>query len=325
METHEPIIFHKKRDFTELFNAVFEFLRQELKPFFKRLLILVLPVQIILNIIAGYSTWGDPTAFEISSEHFGTLSIMIIVNFLFALIFISVVYSYLEEYIFDDIAETGMFKRALGVFGRILPMSLLSVVFIFIFIVIFMIFGGLLTGVFGLLSPIIGALFLIISLFFGFFLITPLSFMYIIKVAEHTSAIDTFARCYQLIKGYWWKNFGSLLLFFIIQTVFILVFELPAYYMSEIADLLGINYLSDGLPLYIIGQIINSCSLFFSTFIFIYLAFQYFNLLERKEAPSLDSMVDELKADEGLSSDDRYDSGRDTTDDEIKYGPKPGM
>ena len=317
METHEPIIFHKKRDFTGLFNVVFEFLRQEFKPLFKRMAIVLLPIMLLQSLL--WTLLVTKSSYVISPPFVYAL-LIILLYAIFMLFIISSVYSYIEEYVYDDYEGTGAWGRTLNVFKRILPVSLLLLLFIFLIYLAYSFFVFIFMAIDLTLGKIMSILAMITALYFSI----QYAFFHIVKVAEKIPVMDVFTRCNSLIEGHRFRIFGKMILFVIIQAVFMYVLYLPMRYSWEISNFLGIHFYEARLYLLLAFQFIFTLSFFFMAISLVYFAFEYFNLLERKEAPSLNNMVDELKADE-ISANNANDSGRDTTDNEIKYGPTPEM
>ena len=312
METHEPIIFHKKRDFTELFNAVFDFLRQEFRPFFKRLFVVMLPVQLLLNIVIGYALWKYSASLAYGRVDFLYFLVMAFVQYIYIVFFASAVYSYLEEYILGDTYEKGIFEKALSVFGRILPMGILA----FLLIIISFFITSIIIGLFIRSTSSLAPYYIYLTLFFWFFLLMPFLFMFIIKIVEKRNPFKTLARCYRIARGFWWRTFGSLLLLSIIQGIFSFIFYLPSLLIRDIAGLFGVNIITEGSYVYIFLQVFSSFGTYFSVTIFIYIALQYFNILERKEGHSLINLVHGLKAENNNPEQENDGAG---------YNPNPEM
>ena len=100
-----------------------------------------------------------------------------------------------------------------------------------------------------------------------------------------------------LIKDYWWITFGGLILVAIINIITTMIFTVPNIVFTELINLLFVkNGKTPGIIIHLIQSIfviLSSLGTLIGSFAFIYLAFQYHNLVERKEEPTL---LDEIES-----------------------------
>lgn len=135
-------------------------------------------------------------------------------------------------------------------------------------------------------------------LFPGYYLAVALSLFFIVRVVEGTGFFATVSRCLSLIKGKWWSTFG--LIIAMTGLLYVLMFA-----VSLLFSLLRVGLPSALLPTAEPGQVsavlMVALTLFFTVVAFLIyppillaLAFQYFNLVERREGVGLAHLVDQL-------------------------------
>jgi hypothetical protein len=132
----------------------------------------------------------------------------------------------------------------------------------------------------------------------GMYLGIALSLFFIVRVVEGTGFIATIGRCLHLTKGKWWSTFGlifimTLLLYFVMLGFSMVIGALQAGLHAAIGPTSQAGQTS--------GIFVVMMTIFFAVITFllyppllIALAFQYFNLVERKEGVGMLHMVDQL-------------------------------
>jgi hypothetical protein len=156
-------------------------------------------------------------------------------------------------------------------------------------IVLYFIYSILVT-----IMTFIGFLFLILP---GIYLAITLSFIYMIAFIEDRSFPNAVGRCYEFIQGHWWNTFGLLLLVYIIYYIISMLFSMPALIYGAIIGFLSLG--GDGMNMsYLISFLISLVAS--ASYIAIILpvtaiAYQYFNIIERKHAPGLSQDIENLK------------------------------
>ncbi|TDE11955.1 hypothetical protein [Dyadobacter psychrotolerans] len=134
-------------------------------------------------------------------------------------------------------------------------------------------------------------LILIATLFFlipGIYLAICFQFVVIISIREKLSVTDTLKRSYKLTIGKWWSTFGLILIMSIIASIIAIVFQFPLF-VSMIMTTMGFgNGLTDSKILTVILTIISMVgSTIVQGLIWIAIAFQYYNLVERLDGSGL--------------------------------------
>ncbi len=306
----EKIIFQKKRDFGDKLNASFEFVRQNFKPLITAIFRIVGIPLILLGVVGGvfyyyYAQFLLAPDFE--SELIGVFIIvmvlMMVIGIAFYALFMGTIYEYIKQYIdhgpggVDINGLGGLVRKRLGyhvmtilgligIYIGVMAIPILLVAFLaqqaeaLAFVAVLMIF---------VLTPV------------GLYLAISLSLFFVIRTQEDISLGEAFSRCFKLIKGKWWSTFGLLFVMGIIQAMAGWIVMIPYYIIifvmgfSGEAELLGdLENLSMVLIVvtvlfYALNLIV---SLLGSMLSYIALAFQYYNLVEMKEATGLMQRLD---------------------------------
>jgi hypothetical protein len=313
MEEFRPIDFQRARDFSKKMNATFEFIRQNYKALGKSILLIAGPSVLVGSVMAGSfmgeffnfgrMAQGNPDAF---SDYFLSVSFWIQMMLMFVFLTVSFVVSiatincYLliyDEKKTNKIEVSEVWERVRNVFWSYLGTSIL---FFFLFIIAYIL---LLIPVF-ILADISGVL-----LFFGIFFIVggiiyllfSSSLTYFIQVHEKKNFFDALSRSFRLVSGKWWSTFGLIVILYLIMMTVSYVFIIP-YYVVLFANTL--HSASAGSELEFSSSFKLWTILFFTLYYMaqmlmyslpnVGIAFQYFNLVELKEAKGLMTEIENL-------------------------------
>jgi len=274
----DKIEFNRVRDFSALLNATFEFIRQNFRILLKSTIFIVGPFILLAGVFGGLYQ-SSVFSFKAQTNTAGIfIPFLLYFFFLMLAVFILmiVVYSIIDEYLNSDTLKLEMdlvWRRFKQNFWMIL-----------------------LTGLGYVITVVIGSLFLIIP---GIYLAVTLSLIYMVRIVEKKNFFDSIGRCINTVKKNWWFTFGLTLVLGLIQGFLGFIFYIPSYIAMFFTAMSGINFESngEGSPseiLFIITTIVSSISLIFYSISLIGVAFQYFNLVERKEAPGLMAKIDSI-------------------------------
>jgi hypothetical protein len=260
MDKHQKIEFRKIRDFGELINTTFEFIKQNLKILFFSLLFIAGP-GIILTGIAGGLYQGS---MSFNKYFLATAIIYFLLMFITLQFIIAVTYSCLNLYIEKDSVDfsvNDVWERTKEDFLMILFTSI-GTGFVTVF-----------------------ALLLIIP---GVYLSVTLTIIFMVRMREKLPFFDSVSRCRKLISRNWWFTFALLLILSVIEYFFSFIFAIPQY----IAMFIGFLHSTSGKPdlnstVLILTSIISSVSYLFYCIPIIGITFHYFSLVEKKEAVGL--------------------------------------
>jgi hypothetical protein len=135
----------------------------------------------------------------------------------------------------------------------------------------------------GLLLPV-----LYLGLFYVMF---ALSLFHIIWVREELGFFATLRRCFYLIWGKWWSTFGLLFVMGMIIGIMSIVFFIPQSFLNVSTLLTPNSTPPNGLLVVATNTLSSMALIMLYPLLFLALAFQYFNLVERKEGEGLRALV----------------------------------
>lgn len=280
----QQINFKENRDFGQVFNTTFAFIKQNFKPLFKAILSFVLPFAFIYGIVQGmmqmdmfsfldrsymYDTRSASDVFSKMLMYYGLLILFAGISYT---MLVATVYSYICLYIekgLNNFSAGDVWEKIKSIFFKTLGAN-----FLFILVV------GAATMI----------LFFTIGLS-GLYMATSLSFMFIIAIFERKNVGEAFSRSFKLThKRFWWT-----LLLLITLTIMIaivnMVFGIPNMIITfSISFNQGgsetMKYVQAALTIVssIVGIILYSIPL-------IALAFQYFSIVEEHEGKGLEERI----------------------------------
>lgn len=300
--------FRQERDFGAKIGATFEFLGAHWRPLGKCLLYFVLPVSLVMGIGMGlimnsmFNLMGrvqtNPQAMQDPSSVFGAsyfsgMGLVMIGAMLAFVAVMSTVYSYVHLLLSTEPTVPPTPAQVWAVmksrFGRIL----LSFALLF---GLYIAFAGLFVGLIAVLgnggmAGLLTLLLFPVMVYLG----VPLMLYFPVLLLEEGGVVAALRRCYVLVRGKWWSTLGLVVVAGMIQGMLTIVFALPQYAVM-FGKMLKIPVLGSDVVgmaaqcLYVAG------AMFTYPVLLLALAFQYFNLVERKEGVGLRGLVDSLGA-----------------------------
>ena len=288
MYSKPEIELKRERDFSDVFNASFVFLSQELKRLFK-VVALYAGVPIIISVImSAYYTQntfssfiqvfnGNPTS---ALPNPLLIFLTMVMSFLATIFLAGLIPAYMGEYEEkgkDGFSAEDVWRRFARHFGAIIGYSLL---------------GSLIVG--------FGFIFLLIP---GIYLSVPMAFILFVKVIEDKDLGDTFSRCFGLVRNNWWLTFGIIILAYIIISVVSWLFTVPTMIVAAIQGfLVGTGeqeaIRTDSLP-FILSTIFSGLGQYIIyPVLYIIVAFQYYSLREQKDRETLMGKVSAINEDQ---------------------------
>jgi hypothetical protein len=156
---------------------------------------------------------------------------------------------------------------------------------------------------------ILVALLLTVSLIFfilpSIYFSVVLSLLGPIMIIERKSFSQAFSRSFFLISEKWWSTFGLIVVTTIIGGVMAITFAIPQYFFTfliashKVANTSSQPALWEQIGIVVSGMIYTIGSNLLQSIVVVAVTFQYYNLVERKEAKGLLSKVEDFgKAEE---------------------------
>lgn len=272
------IELRKVRDFNGLLSVTFEFLRQNFKLLFKSNLLIAGPFILLSGVFLGlYQSSIFQFSFAANPD-FQSFAVPFLLYLFFAglsYIMLTIVsYSYVMLYR----------EREQGTFDIDDVWQKAKSSFWIIF----------LTGLGSIIIIVFGSILLIIP---GVYLAVAFSLIYMVRIEEKTTFFSAMQRCTKIVSGNWWFTFGFIIVLGFIQGFLGFILYIPNYIVMFALAFAGADGASGstGKIIFIISSIIASLGLLLYVISIIGVAFHYYNLVERKEAPGLYQQIESIK------------------------------
>ena len=274
----QKIEFQRYRDFGQIINATFEFLRENFKQLAKAVIYLVGPFVLLTGIFGGLyqkDLFSFTSTVKSLSEFGIAFGLYIFFAILTSLVLESTIYSYILLYLKrqDDI-PIEVDEVWLMVKSKTLKILLFSIGY------------GLVT--------VFATILLIIP---GIYVSVSLMIIFIVGLNEDKGFFDSMSRSFYLVKNKWWFTFGLLIVLSLIQGFLGFLFQIPKYiamFVVAFNSAEGNGTSSTTEIIFIVTTIISSLNFIFYSISFIGIAFHYFSLVEQKEAKGLLDKIDSI-------------------------------
>lgn len=291
--------FRQRRDFGQKFSATFDFIAVHWRGLGRCLLYLVLPAALLRAIAAGllqqqtltgiFSNTKPGGGRNATAQQIAMMSQMvstplywvsIALGIAFATLLVLTVYGYVKLCLRPYPSAEPIMPRDVW---QVVKQEFVGAFFSYLGIAIIV---------------LIGFFFLAIP---GIYLFVALLPFFIVKVVEGTGFGATLSRCLSLTKGKWWSTFGLLAIVVLVLIVVLLV--VGAFSGMVTLGLMrgGWNPTESGtggravqilfIALAAIGSVLN---LLFYPPMLLAIAFQYFNLVERRDGTGLHQLVSQI-------------------------------
>ncbi len=313
MTTFNVIEFHRKRDFSRKLNATFEFIKQNFKPLGKSILFIAGPPILIASLIMGSivtelgSFNPNPSAqIEGIESRFSSplfwleIAVMVMFYTVASVMSIATVNNYLLLYgekRSNAIEVSEVWDRVRATFW----MYFRSMILFIVLLVAAYVALAIPVGVLAMVSPFL-IFFGMIFFFCGIiYLGISASLTFIIRACENNSFFDALVRSFKLVKDKWWSTFGLIMILYLVVFAATMLFMVPWQVISGVSMFhsLSANTLEEPsfswqLLTTIMFSLQYLIQMVLSALPNIGVAFQYFNLVELKEAKGLMTQIQTL-------------------------------
>lgn len=289
------INFRQEREFGELFNATFAFIRNEFKTLGKAILYFVVPFLIIASIAAVYAGLGmqksvagiqsEALGGGNPSEVFGSMPLgSFFISFLAIIIasttLVATVLGYIKLYVSKGKGNFSLQEHWTVVVRNFFPVLGASIV------------AGIVI--------VIGMMFCFVP---GIYLGVSLCLILPIMVIEGKGFGEAFSKSFKLTKPNFWMILGGLFVIMLIYYVLSLIFSIPASVLGFknlfIKAMETDNFEFDlGISYYIANGIATLLTYIANVIPTIFIAFIYYSQLEQLEKPSLEEKIEQISSDE---------------------------
>ena len=285
MET-KKIELQQVREFGEVFNATFAFIKQEIKPLGTAILVFVLPIILLMSILMVYTTssafgtLSNPAMVQTSGFIIKLLEMylgLFIVAIVLQTMIMVTIYSYISLYLKDkeNTGISALFSEILKNFFPVLGASVLSGLVIVI----------------GLICCFLPGIYLGVSL----------SFFLVALVVEKNGIGNAFSRSFTLSHKQWGWTFLILFVSIIMIYVISIILNIPGFIIGFASVFHNLKnpvnpYEKFGMAYVIYTSIVSSITYLIYTIPAFLLAFQYFSIVESMEKHSLIKDINEIGA-----------------------------
>ncbi len=296
----EKIEIKKKRNFSDIINATFAFIKQEYKSFWKMIFLYAgIPVLLysIFSTVYFQNTFNEvlsvisnPQQAQNFNQNFsGRMFFIYILSIIMYLFFYGLTYAYIVHYNNNNNkieSIHSVWSIFVKKFGALLGYSLLTLFGIgFSYGIIIVLFSAL--G-----NPIIIGFGIFFSILALFYIIVVLSFILIVKINEDEPYLESVRRCFYLIKGHWWETFGIIFIAAMIGSAISFTLTVPTTAYVAVKGILSDSKNIDILPAVIISVASTIASIISAPILPLMLSFQYYSLSDHKDNTSL---IDRIK------------------------------
>lgn len=272
----QKLELRKSRDFGQLINDTFLFVRENLKPLLKvyfsicGFLLVAMTVVAVLqqNRLAGILT--EESLRRDPFQFYGWEMVLSwVLVFIFYVLLCITTFSYMGLY--KDKGNEAptpqeVWEQVRYYFWRVSGAQLVL---------------GLLVG--------IGMMFCVLP---GLYLWPVVTLMLAIMVIENGSLTYSFDRGFRLISGHWWATFGAMFILSVVSYAVMMLFVMPFGIATGAGLLLGNLKLS--LPMLIAATVVQYLSQILLVIVLITAGLAYFSLVEEKEGTSLSDRINSI-------------------------------
>lgn len=327
MENFKPIEYHHMRDFSRKMNTTFEFIRQNFKSLGKSILLIAGPPVLVASLIiatflddfmgllkATMTNAGDT---EVVETFFMSITFWLQVVLMFILFLVSSIMSIatINNYIIlyeekqtNKIEVVDVWNRVRDTFW----MYFGTTIFFFMLAIIVILVMAIPVGLLAAISPVLVVLGVWFFYFGIIYLMIGASLTYFVRAYEKKGFIEAIIRSFKLIQNKWWSTFGLLMILYMIVGVLSYIFIAPLYVYSLVSALhdTSVNMFEQSSTVWIVIALF--VLYYFAQMVLgalpnVGIAFQYFNLVEMKEAKGLLGKIDTLgQSQQSSSSEEQY-------------------
>jgi len=312
MENFKAIEFHRTRDFSQKMNATFEFIRQNFKGLGKGLLFIAGPPVTVASFLMGsfMTDLQNVAAMMRQTDTFmksfttPAFWLQILLAMIFLVVASVMTIGTINNYIvlYDEkktnrIEFSELWERVRDTFwmyfGTMFFFFLLTIALYLVLVVPVVVLA--------MVSPGLMVLSVFLVLGVAFYVMISGALTFIVRGYEKKSFLEAIGRSFMLVRGKWWSTFGLIVVLSIIAGIISYVFAIPYYIVMFVNTMHSVSSStleepSSGMHMLsvILFAFYYMAQMLLQSLTHVGIAFQYFNLVERKEAPGLLGHIENL-------------------------------
>ncbi|MGY6521881.1 MAG: hypothetical protein ACXIUD_09150 [Mongoliitalea sp.] len=276
--TQPYIQFKKRRELGEILSDTFAFVRSTYKQLFQALVRTSLIPLILLVLASVYYQYLSIDLLANSGTDIALgLGGLLLASLLFYATAGSTVFSFIRHYDLGQSTEVNLDQVVLEAKSKIASMIGLYLVTYVMLVVGFMFF----------LIP-------------GFYFLVPLAVVFPLMVLRNTTVFAAVKQSFQLISGYWWVTFGTIIVLIIVIAVMSFAFSVPALLYNMVKFILNSSEMTfaeagrGDFIFLVLNALGTAASNLLSIVLLVALAFIYYDLDEEKNRTGLRQKIEEL-------------------------------
>jgi hypothetical protein len=277
--TRPYIQFKKRRELGEILSDTFAFVRSTYKQLFQALIrTSLIPLMLVVLASVYYQYLSIDLLANSGTDIALGLGGLLLASLLFYATAGSTVYSFIRHYDLGQSTEVNLDQVVPEAKSKIGPMiGLYLVTYVML---------------------ILGFVFFLIP---GFYFLVPLAVVIPLMVLRDTTVFAAVKQSFQLISGYWWVTFGTIMVLVIVIGVMSFAFSVPALLYTLIKFIVNSSEVGSfaeagkGDFIYLVLNAFGTAaSNLLSIVLLVALAFIYFDLDEEKNRTGLRQKIEEL-------------------------------
>ncbi|MCE2956652.1 MAG: hypothetical protein ACK5UP_14830 [Bacteroidota bacterium] len=312
METFVAIKYQQLRDFSEKINVTFYFIRQNFKSLGKALVFIAGPPALMVSLVLGNFigeflqtmqagvSGTDASSYFLSVGFWMQILLMLFFGVLAYVFTLAVIYNYVllyEERQSNQIEVSLIWDRVRATFWMYLGTTLFFAVMLmvaYLFLILPVVLLAAISPIlifFGIMGAIVAIIYLVVA-------IVP---TFIVRAYEKRGIFSAISRAFFLIKGKWWSTAGLVFVLSMIAGVISYIFLIPYYiviFTSALHQAQGDTFSGPTETMLLVTKIFFGiyylAQILLSTLTHVGISFQYFNLVEIKEARGLMSDIEKF-------------------------------
>ncbi len=298
----------RHRDFGGLFSVTIDFIKQNFKQYLKTMLMYVFPFMLLAGFAVGY-IFQSVDVFDLESLEsnpgdlanidwisFGAAFLATVLFYGIALIMMCAIsFRYVQLYVeresITHLNPKEIWNESKGNMGWLIGYSL---IFLFFFLVAYVGIAALVVFISQALSPWLLLVIIPLLLILFFYVLFTSFYIMPLKMEEpQLGFFQVFGKCFELIKGNWWKSFGFIFVFNMLLGIVSYVFIIPMY----IAMFSMALFQGNSIAMFLTGLtsgVSYGLAILVSGFIYIAIAVLFYSLYDKLTGNSLKDQIDSI-------------------------------
>lgn len=314
MQQQVKINFQQERDFGAIISDTLLFLKQNLKPFFSSIILIVGPLILIMGLayaflqttmmasVSAATSSGNPYG-VFTSDYFTSVGLMVFCGFLANILLSSVTYNYMclykEKAANETITVSEVAKRVVSNMGHLLISSLAFLVLFAVIVTVLVIIGiGLFSGTGVGLVVLFAFILFFAAIVFMPILMYVVSAGFYVVIRDRLFIFSALGKVRKYLVGNFWWTWLIIVVALIALSILQMIFNMPATIISMGKMFTRVTATETGddnaillMVFYTLGMFLTYCTYSITHII---AAFNFESHEEKKEGKGMLSQIDSI-------------------------------